>query len=305
MALNHLVASWSRRAAADVEWWEDDEGRMVYDNPFHDPTAEDAVPSGPLVYAVETVPLASVRHQQGFLRKPLSGYAGWESRTSDHDLPSLTAVGDGTFVIVDGHHRLAQSQQAGATHVRARVGRRRTAALGGTPGTVRFYHGTNAAAVEQIRRDGEFRPLDPKAFVTGIEREYGLPPGSVWDAPGSTFTHTRVGDPDVYLTQHRDRAEQYARIGSEVLNDTLWSAASVATGSHDQSPGSPAARWVDHHLRRHGITPVVVTLDLPWEWITERRRTGGWTIEDFASGDPFSSLPGPIPASFIVEVSPA
>lgn len=116
-----------------TEWWEDDEGRMVYTNPFYDPTAGDAFPHGPRQDVMREVSLRDIRHQQEFLRTPLVQFQNVP--TSDPSEPViLTEAADGSYIVIDGHHRLALAALRGVQTVMAKVWIAReakVAALGG------------------------------------------------------------------------------------------------------------------------------------------------------------------------------
>ena len=67
-------------------------------------------------------------------------------------------------------------------------------------GTVRMYHGTSSRGLALAQETGAFRPLDPEEVAHQVEKDLGLPPGTVWDHRHNWFSRDRKADPNVYLT---------------------------------------------------------------------------------------------------------
>lgn len=173
--------------------------------------------------------------------------------------------------------------------------------------TVRLFHGTNQAALESIRRDGQFRPADHHKLAGEIEDRYGLPRDSVWNSSSYGFNRGfRAGDQTVYFTTDFTTASRYAQIGSEAINDALGGAYDLVHDAYDDEgmfkPGMADAKspWIKAETEKH-YSPVVLTVEVPFEVYLatygDRWRGGPPTPEE-VHGD--IALPAPIPVSWIV-----
>lgn len=189
--------------------------------------------------------------------------------------------------------------------------------------TIRLYHGTNAAALSQIRRMGQFVASTPEAVARQIEDRYGLPRDSVWRHKRNSFSWGRATDKHVYFSEEERTAAEYAKLGSEVVSDALMSAFHAIHFPNgedaDLEVNAPElagrAQWISDETAKH-YEPVVIALDVPWDafakahaeqWSRAKARdgheVGTWEWWHSIMGDTKATtvmLPAPVPASWIV-----
>lgn len=132
-------------------------------------------------------------------------------------------------------------------------------------GTVTILHGTNELSARMIEREG-FRPGDPANVARAIEREYGLPEGSVLNHVAFQFPKRRTDLDRVFFTGDPRTALAYTI--PEVLQDALRAAYSIKFPHDDNALWKDVApkqnAWADREGRRLGA-PAIVAARVPWE----------------------------------------
>src|SRR5213075_130531 len=91
-------------------------------------------------------------------------------------------------------------------------------------GSVTLLHGTTKLNAEAILRDG-FKPGNPQQVAAQLEKEYGLPEGSIYHHVAFEFARHRRDLDKVFFTTDESVADQYTT--PEVVQDGLNAAHSL------------------------------------------------------------------------------
>lgn len=134
--------------------------------------------------------------------------------------------------------------------------------------SVTFLHGSTSAALAIARVRGQFLPRAPGVLAHDLATEFNLSVSSLLNSQYFEFRRlARANDPNLYLTQDLAIAEEYARAGSESVEDALRAVWSL------QHPGDKTYLSRKHHPRfrafhaqwclEHEHEPLVLVFELP------------------------------------------
>lgn len=163
------------------------------------------------------------------------------------------------------------------------------------------FHG----APRSVLSLGELRPRDPRAVCQQVSGITGVSSDALHAHGAFAFSRDRMHDPHVYVSTTRHAAQEYASIGSEMLDDALSAAYQIL--HPDQRIGR--REWKADLIAKHDLGGVVLALGFTSRELLdacprlrETVSTGERTVDEILRIDQTLLLVAPIPARHIVGV---